>query len=372
MTRNLQSYMRPLGAFCVACWLMTACEMQGDEVKLDNSVAISLETELEEVLNIMSSDPQTAISKCDEVINKAQNAASSYYMGKAMWYKAYIYDDIVEDVSKAYFGYHDALKHLKDTDDATIIAKVSNNLAILNQYYAQYDAAASIYEEIVADADNIEEKLLSNIYYNLGRTYKLKGDKESFFKAEAAFTMALELAKRIGNDENIASVKNQVGLMYKDLGDYEMARIAYRNTVRTYQDADPSSDVFEYVGKAYHGIGVTYMEQKQHDDAIAAFEKALLFEKSSRSIFITKYDLGSVLQDAGHIEEAIAIWKDALSEKYNKNERIQVEIYAKLTSALALSQNYEEAVEYAQAYNQHISEILSVGEQYKAENDEVI
>ncbi|MEM9326154.1 MAG: hypothetical protein AAGA85_10880, partial [Bacteroidota bacterium] len=47
-------------------------------------------------------------------------------------------------------------------------------------------------------------------------------------------------------------------------------------------------------------------------------------------------------------------------------------IYAKLTSALALSQNYEEAVEYAQAYNQHISEILSVGEQYKAENDEVI
>ena len=352
--------------------LMTACEMQSDGGELEPSIATTLDVELEAVLDLMSDDPDEAIAKCDEIIKKAQSASSSYYMGKALWYQAYIYDDILEDVSKAYFGYNEALKHLKQTDDATAIVKASTNLAILNQYYGQHDMAIDIYEQNLDYKDDISDKLLSDNYYNLGRSYKLKGDKESFYKAEEAFTKSLEVARKIEDHENIASVNNQVGLMYKDLGNYDMSRIAYKNTIKTYQHEDKSSELLEYVGRAYHGIGVTHMEEENYPEAIAAFEEALLYEKNSGTLFITKYDLGTVLHEAGHVDKAVATWKNALTEKHNKNDRIEVEIYAKLTSALAASEAYEEAVNYAQLYNEQIGNILSVRDKYKSENNEVI
>ncbi len=372
MNSKKQPYFIYLVAFCLACLLVTGCEMQAGTDELNDSVAITLDADLETILDIMSDEPDIALAKCDKVIEQAKSLSSPYYAGKAMWYQAYIYDKIVEDVSKAYFGYNEALKHLKQTDDATLIVKVSNNLAILNKYYSQYDVAEDIYLNSLEYKDDIDAKLLSNIYYNLGRTYKQKADRESFFKAEEAFTRSLEVAKEIDDHENIASVNNQVGLMYKDLGNYEMARIAYENNIRTYQDVDPSSEVLDYVGKAYHGIGVTYMEEENYADAIDAFENALAYERNSGTIFITKYDLGSVLQSAGQVDKAIATWKDALTEKFNKNDRIHVEIYSKLTSALASRNEFEDAVTYAQLYNEEIDNILAIGERYKSENDEVI
>ncbi len=372
MNRHKQFYFTLLTILCLGCVLITGCEVTTDQDEISNSVASGFELQLEEVLDIMSDEPENAISLCDKIIEEAESVSSTYYVGKAKWYQAYIYDKIVEDVSKAYFGYNDALRDLKQTDDATIIVKVSNNLAILNQYYAQYDVAENIYLETLDYKDEIDGKLLSNIYYNLGRTYQLKGDKESFFKAEEAFTNSLEVARDIDDDDNIASVYNEVGIMYSELGNYDMARIAFKNTIQTYENEDPSSEILDYVGKAYHGIGVTYMEEENYTEAIASFEKALLYEKNSGTMFITKYDLGTVLLDAGQVDKAITTWKDALTEKYNKNERIHVEIYAKLTSALAARNEFEEAVEYAQAYNEQIESILSVGDKYKSENSEVI
>ena len=73
--------------------------------------------------------------------------------------------------------------------------------------------------------------------------------------------------------------------MYKDMKDYDISRIAYKNTIRDYENSAPNSNVLEYVGQAYHGIGVTFMEQQKHEEAIAAFQKALDYKKNSGSIF---------------------------------------------------------------------------------------
>ena len=264
------------------------------------------------------------------------------------------------------------MKFLNQTNDVETKVKALNNLGLLNRFYQHNDAAISSFLTALEDEKDIEEKFLSDIYYNLGVTYKRKGDESSFSLAEEAFTRSMEIASAIAYNENIASVNNQVGMMYKDISNYEMARIAYKNTIRDYGTADKESETWEFVGKAHHGIGVTYMEEKKYDEAIRAFQKALEFKKSSGSIFITKYDLGSVLYDAGHTEQAVATWKDALNEKHNKNDRVQVQIYAKLTSALAQRNDFEEAVKYAQIYNEHIGNILSVGETYENKNNQVL
>lgn len=358
--------------FCMGCLLFSSCEMQVDAENLDSSVTEEMELGLQNSLDIMSENPEMAITALDKVIEKAETISSDYYIGKATWYKAFIYDKKLDDVSKAYFSYNEALKFLESSDDAVLRTKIRNNLAILNQYYGQYDIAAKIYLEALEEKDNIGKKLLSNIYYNLGRSYKRQAGEESIFQAEKAFTKSLEIAKEIDDHENIASVNNQVGIMYSDQGDYDIARIAFQNTIRDYKDFDRETEAWEYVGKAYHGIGVTYMEEKEYDKSIAAFENALKFEKNSETIFVTKYDLGSVLYEAGKVEKAVTTWKEALLEKHNNNERTHVEIYSKLTTALASSNDYKGALKYAQTYNEHINDILTVGEKYQAENNQVI
>lgn len=356
----------------LGCFLITACNLQSDEDLIDISTSEPLEIELKNALDIMYDDPETGLASLEDIIEKAGSDDLTFIKGKALWYQAYIYHRLTEDVSKAYFAYNESLKSLDKTDDAVLKAKVRNNLAVLNEYYGQYDVAINIYLEIIQDQENLEAKQLSNVFYNLGRTYKLKGDEKSFLHAEEAFTRSLEIAHSIEDHANVAKVNNQVGMMYKDIKDYDMARIAYKNTIRDYVNQGPGSEVLEYVGQAYHGMGVTFMEQNKYQEATNAFKEALKYKEDSESIFITKYDLGTVLFELNQPEEAVKTWKDALNEKHNKSERVQVEIYAKLTSTLAMAGKHEEAVKYAQIYNEHINDILTVGEKYQAENNRVL
>ncbi len=372
MNSNRQHNFSLLMVCFFAIILMTKCEVTGDQEVLESSTIESFDAALDKAKTAISDDPEDALAQLTDIVEQAKSASSNYYSGKAIWYQAYVYDNILEDVSKAYFAYNEALKYLDNAEDPVLRAKVRNNLAILNQYYGQYEIASKIFLRVLEEKDEIGEKLLSNVYYNLGRNYKFLGDEDSFFKAEEAFTKSLEVAKKIKDHENIASVNNQVGIMYSDLGDYDIARIAFENTIRTYKEFDRETEAWEYVGKAYHGIGVTHMEERNFDLAIEAFETALRYEKNSGTIFITKYDLGTVYNDAGFTEKAIAMWQEAVKEKHNKSERVQVEIYSKLTSALAANEQYEEATNYAQIYNEHINNILSVGEKYKNENNQVI
>ena len=267
-------------------------------------------------------------------------------------------------MSKAYSLYNDALKSIALTDSSVVKMKIHTNLGLLYRFYGHYDAAIASYESALNLSEDLSLTQQSDLYYNLGVALKLKGDSVSFFGAEEAFTTSIELAKKIDYHHNIASVNNQIGLMYKAIGDYDMSRIAYENTISTYESA---ADMREYVGKAYHGIGVTYMDEGKYEQSVMAFKNALKHKKNSGSIFITKYDMGSVMMTSGKTEDAIGTWKEALDEKHNKNDREQVQIYADLTKALAARKDYKEALNYASVFNTNVNSILAEGEKYKSQ-----
>ena len=357
-----------IGAICISI-LAISCAPEEDVEIVDSELRGVFDAKLEEVLEIMGDTPELAIEQLDNIIQESEATHSKFYSGKAKWYKAYIYDDILEDVSLAYQNYNEALKDVLQTDDSSLKMKLYNNLGVLYEFYGQYDAAINNYKSAFDLKDDLTDKQLSNLYYNYGVALKLKGDDLSSNEAEQAFTQALEYAKKIDYHENIADVHNQIGMMYKDMKNYDIARIAYNNTIRTYIE---NEELHHNVGLAYHGIGVTYMEEGNTEEAIRAFNKALEYKKYSGSIFITKYDLGTLLMDDGRSDEAIAVWKDALSEKHNKNSIEQVKIYADLTSALEMNNKYEEALSYSQIFNSSVQNILIEEEEYKAENDRVI
>lgn len=365
-TKQLQQL---IGASCIITLILSSCVQEADVEINDPETKSTFEAELAEALDIMEDNSMLAIEKLDRLISDAESINSKYYTGKAKWYKAYIYDEVIEDVSLAYLNYNEALKDILQTDDASLTEKIYNNLGILYRFYGQYDAAINNYELALKLKDNLPTRQLSNLYYNYGVALKLKGDSVSFFKAEQAFTKSLEYAQEIDYHSNIASVHNQIGLMYKAVENYEMARIAYNNTIRKYIN---NPELHNQVGKAYHGIGVTYMDEKNTEASIKAFEKALEYKRRSGSIFITKYDLGTVLLREGRLDEAIAVWENALEEKHDKNSIEQVQIYSDLTTALKMNNQYKEALGYYETYNSSIQNILEEGEKYKSKSDQVL
>ncbi len=356
-------------ALFIVSFMFSSCDREADIEIVDPEVKASLDSDLDQALEMMDKQPTMALQQLDEVIKEAEGLDSKFYSGKAKWYKAYIYDDIIEDVSQAYHYYNEALKDVLQTNDASLKVAVYNNLGILYRYYGQHDAAIDNYEAAIELEKDLSTNDLSDVYYNYGVALKLKGDSASFFRAEEAFTQSLEYAKQIENHGNIASIYNQIGLMYKAIGNYEMARIAYNNTINTYIT---NPDLQEYVGKAYHGIGVTYMDEGNAAASVRAFEKALEYKRSSGSIFITKYDLGTVLLRDGQANQAIDVWEDALNEKHDKNSVEQVQIYSDLTAALTRNNQLEEALVYSEIYNENIQQILAEGEKYKTKSDQVL
>ncbi|MEP5612578.1 MAG: tetratricopeptide repeat protein [Cyclobacteriaceae bacterium] len=365
-TRNLRQL---IGTVCISALVLSSCVQETDIAIVDPEVKSAFDLELEIIFEAMESDPQLALDKLDNLILEAEAVDSRYYSGRAKWYKAYIYDEIVEDVSLAYNNYHEALKDILQTDDSSLKMMIYNNLGILYRFYGQYDAAIENYESALQLKGELALDELSNVYYNYGVALKLKGDSVSFFEAEQAFTRSLEYAKEVEYHENIASVYNQIGLMYKTIGDYDMARIAYDNTIRTY---GKNAELSDKVGKAYHGIGVTYMDEGNTESSVRAFEMALEYKRFSGSIFITKYDLGTVLLRNGQIDDAISTWKNALDEKHDKNSVEQVQIYSDLTNALKSNNQFKEALSYSEIYNSSMQSILKEGESYKSKSDQVL
>ncbi len=367
MNRNLSRHIKGLAlAFIVI--LSYSCEVNyGDEVAvIDNP---DLDAQLQSSFDIMNENPVEALKLCDDAFAQALDMDSYMYMGKAKWYKGYIYDVAIKDLSNAYFNYNDALSYYLQTDDSESKAALIQNISIMLRSHGQYDKSVENYLLALEYKDEITSKLLANIYYDLGYTYSLIDDPVSFDKAEEFISLALELSEEIDYKSKIALANNQIGLMYKNLGDYDLSRIAYMNTISKYSS---NPDLSEEVGKAYHGIGVTYMDAGDDENAILNFRKALEFKDVSSSIFVTKYDLGTVLYRSGQTDKAVNIWKDAVNEDFNKYDLQHVKIYSDLGNALEESAQFGESASYSKVFNASIDKIIADIENYKSQTDQIM
>lgn len=141
------------------------------------------------------------------------------------------------------------------------------------------------------------DKLFAKAYEEMGRVYKLMGDLE---KAQAYMHKAAEIymdTNKIGSAEDVLNeilesgtdslnVFNTLGVIYRKKGDLQEALGHYKKALRVHPD-EP------YI---YYNIGRLYLDMKQMDDAKGYFEKALKkepgFEEAKQ--VIKAIDLGII------------------------------------------------------------------------------
>jgi len=124
-----------------------------------------------------------------------------------------------------------------------------------------------------------------------------------FDQAEEAYEKALEL------DPYLTDVQNNLGALYASTGRPQDAEAAFQKVL-----ADPS---YPNPEKAWFNLGLLYGSQGRDDEAIQSLRRAV---EISPKYYQAQYELASVLDRTGHLEEAARLYEVAAPDYKGSGE----------------------------------------------------
>lgn len=180
-----------------------------------------------------------------------------------------------------------------------------------------------------------------------GRVYTSAGQPE---RSAPLFMEAARLAEQIGADYYAVDALHMMGIVAprgERLGWNEKA-IAYAEKA-----ADPRAR--NWLGSLYNNVGWTLFEQERYEEALAAFERALVQREAQgdeAAIAIARWCVARVLRALGRVEEALTMQREleALPEPDGFN-------FEEIAEGLLALGRVEEAKPYFRLAHQLLSEI---------------
>lgn len=231
----------------------------------------------------------------------------------------------VGDERQAVFAYEQALRfHPEDKDLHVIVVKAYTKTIEKNPGVAAYrEARNHVLARYAAMVNKDRPKATS--YFNLGNLYVEVGDAEM---ALLAYRRALEI-----NPGHSGALYN-LGNLYKEQGKLKEALGFYQKAI----DADPR------MADAYLNIGVIYGRQGEKDQEKSFYQKALEVDpRSGRAYF----NLGFMEEADGNLPDALALYEKSVALEPDNAEGYYNlgNIYAKLKKAPEAISSYLKAVE---------------------------
>jgi tetratricopeptide (TPR) repeat protein len=193
----------------------------------------------------------------------------------------------------------------------------------------------SIKELKTAEKLTNSKDVLGAIYSYIGTDYEDIGDLNN---ALLYFDRQLEMARDLNNQGEESVALNNIGLIYRNQGNYDKALECYNKSLQL-TASDPSS-----IATIYNNIGEVYWDKRDKNKAVEYFKKAVEFSQKAgdyHGTAVHMLNLGATYTDLKNFSEA------------------QYYLQKGLLMVQKLGDKYEEAFGY-----QHF------GELYLAENQE--
>jgi tetratricopeptide (TPR) repeat protein len=267
--------------------------------------------------------------------------------------------------------YSDAVKYCDKSDSVDLdnVVVAYNNLGIICRVHKEYDQAVLFYEKALKLVEGLnDDKKLADALYNVGVAYKNKGDKESIVKAEAHFTKALKIAEKANYNAVVASIYFQIGKIYGDMKDFDIAEMSYKNCLKYAK----INQLEEFIEASYYGLGQIEKLRGNYLEAIPHFENALSIRYDKHVVFEVKRDLGETYLSLGRTKDAIKVWESALTIEYDPNDPDILDVYKNLSLAYQLGNDLDKALAYSEQYSTNLQGMLQSTEYIKGGYDQVL
>ncbi|MEM7134505.1 MAG: CHAT domain-containing tetratricopeptide repeat protein [Chloroflexota bacterium] len=185
-------------------------------------------------------------------------------------------------------------------------ARSLNSRAICQRMLAHYEAALDDYKQSFALWEALENQHYQGVVLiNMGIvSYTLQMYRE----AETYLTQALTIFKQSNEGQMQAVVHNELGLLYRDLGQWHDAL----KSLRIYVDYRRMEGSIDYVGHGLNNIGEVYLFSGQYELAQEAFLEASTIMQIPAYRVDTYLNLGFVSIVNNALDEARSYFTQAL------------------------------------------------------------
>jgi tetratricopeptide (TPR) repeat protein len=325
-----------------------------EEIDSMNSVAIAL----------ISSNRDSALLVADRA-NKISSKAD-YKLGQAManFSMGYI-EDQKGKLDKAAIHYFETLRYLDDgNSEKAVYYKITSykNIGAIFHRHNQFEKAVEYYDmslDIAYKYDNKKE--ISSLLYNKAISLK------KLSKYDVALEVLFESSKIAESTEEyfrLVKVNQQLGLIFKEIAQYESARNHY-SKIFTYQT---KIDNFNRYGwSACHNIATTFYLEENYAKAEEFYLRAIDYAEKYRKpsiAFISFMDLGQMYLDESQFDKSELVYKRA--ENFNldlSSDPNKFKIYKQLSTLYGFLGDAKKFAEYNTKYTECLEKHLKTSEE---------
>ena len=175
---------------------------------------------------------------------------------------------------------------------------------------------------------------IASVLNNMGLVYFEQGDHSNALKY---YLKSLKIEENLKNEKGIASTLNNIGLIYKEEGDYNTALKNYNRSLKI------QIKLKNQMGESHAlvNVGVVYLNQGKYEDALSSFEQALIVNDGYEENLNAKinYNIGSIQFDLGHYDTALGYINKALKTQVKLNNRLNESNSLNLIAQINFKQN---------------------------------
>ena len=251
----------------------------------------------------------------------------------------------------------DSKKHAEDALDLSKEIKYTKGIAesqrLLARYYnkiGQPKVSLQYYSDSQKSFIELGDKRkIASIYNDVGVIYKNQG---LFKQSREYYDQSLKIYQEIGEKAGISDIYSNIGVLYRKQGNYERALKFYVESLKIREELGDK----DRIAITYGNMGNLYNDLKEYDKALENYSKAMIYFQEVGN----KFAVGRLLNNTGNIlnvleeyDKALANYERALNihtELGNKsgiaNSHIAIgSIQEKTSSYTEAMENYETALQ---------------------------
>jgi len=224
-----------------------------------------------------------------------------------------------------------------DSRDLPYLTQLLTQIARAEGLHRKFEAAHKTLDRVQKGLDKTDDTTRVRYLLERGRVFNSSGKKDD---ARPLFLEALDLAVKSKEDFYAVDAAHMMAIV-------EPTEKQSLWNLKALDLAENSANekARKWKGSLYNNIGWTYFEQRQFEESLLMFEKALEFQQQQgdpNKILIARWCVAKTLRMMDHTEEALEMQRD-LYEQYQAAGRRSGYVYEEIAECLTVMGEEQEA-----------------------------